>query len=119
MSESLSPNEVAIVIRARQIQKEKGLVEVLDVAGICKAAGISRKTGYQWAEKHTNGAIEQQQLLADRLVRLETEHAKLKEDFAQVSFENRGRKLAWEIHGVDELLAVKKNTPARKPRKKQ
>jgi hypothetical protein len=27
-----------------------------------------------------------------------------------VSFENEGRKLAWEIHEIDKLLAEKKST---------
>jgi hypothetical protein len=35
-----------------------------------------------------------------------------------VDFENEGRKIAWEIHEVDALLAAKKNTIA-KPKKKK
>ena len=39
MTEPLSPEEVAILIRARQIQKDKGLIDDMDISGICKAAG--------------------------------------------------------------------------------
>ena len=119
MAEPLSPEEVAILIRARQIQKDKGLIDDIDISGICKAAGISRKTGYQWAEKHLSTAAREQQGLEDRLARLQSDYAKLKQDFDQVSFENRGRKLAWEIHGVEELLAAKKNTSTKNQKKKR
>ena len=119
MSDSLGPEEAAILIRARRIQKDKGLVEDIDITGICKAAGISRKTGYQWAEKYARDSVEEQKVLEEQLAKLQAEHAKLKEDFAFVSFENRGRKLAWEIHRVDELLEAKKNTSTRKPKKKR
>ncbi len=119
MPEPLSPEEVAILIRARQIQKDKGLIDDMDISGICKAAGISRKTGYQWAEKHLSAAAREQKALEERLTRLQSEYDKLKQDFDQVSFENRGRKLAWEIHGVEELLAAKKNTSAKNKKKKR
>jgi TolA-binding protein len=46
--------------------------------------------------------------LEEQLARLQAEHEKLNRDFDQLSFENRGRKLAWKIHRVDELLAAKK-----------
>ena len=51
MAEHFDPQEVAILIKARQLLKAKGLGKDADVTGICEAAGISRKTGYQWAEK--------------------------------------------------------------------
>ncbi len=45
----LSAEEVATLIRARRILKEKQLPKDLDVKAICEMAGVSRKTGYQWA----------------------------------------------------------------------
>lgn len=117
MSESLSPEQVAILIRARQILKDKGLAADTDISGICKAAGISRKTGYQWAEKQSSA--ERQKDLEEKLAQLESDYDKLRKDFDEVSFENRGRKLAWEIHRVDELLAAKKNTSVSKKSKKR
>jgi hypothetical protein len=42
MTEPLSPEEVAVLIRARQIQKDKGLEDDIDISGICKAAGTMR-----------------------------------------------------------------------------
>ena len=41
MEKQFSADEVAILIRARKIIKEKGLPKDIDVSGICDAAGIS------------------------------------------------------------------------------
>jgi hypothetical protein len=46
--------------------------------------------------------------MRQELERLREEHEKLKQLFDDVRFENEGRKLAWKIHKVDELLAEKK-----------
>jgi hypothetical protein len=117
MAQSLTPEEVAILIRARQIQRDKGLAKDADVSSICEAAGVSRKTGYQWTEKHT--PKQDRKELEEKLARLQAEYDQLKKDFDEVDFENRARKLAWEIHHVDELLAAKKNTSASKTKKKR
>jgi transposase len=120
MTESLSAEEVAILIRARQIQKDKGLDKDFDVSSVCQKAGVSRKTGYQWAQRHSPEAAGQSRKeLEEKLARLQAEHEKLKEDYEQVDFENRARKLAWEIHHVDELLAAKKNTSQGQTNKKR
>lgn len=106
MGEELTQEEVALLIRARKIVNAKRLPRSIDVGGICERAGISRKTGYQWAER-----LEQQETQGERLkeelAQLQEAHEKLKREFDDVSFENRGRKLAWEIHRVDELLKKK------------
>lgn len=52
---------------------------------------------------------EQERNYARQLAQLKAEHEHLKERYRRVDIENEGRKLAWEIHGVDELLAAKKN----------
>lgn len=119
MSESLSSEEVAIIIRGRRILKSKGIATDIDVAGICNAAGVSRKTGYQWAEKHTGSQKNYCKELEAKLEKLQFDYDKLKKDNDWLGFENRGRKLAWEIHRVDELLADKKNTIGRKKEKKR
>lgn len=108
MATELTSEEVAIMIRARQLFREKGLSPNADISEICEAAGISRKTGYQWVEKHSENAIEQQKALETELTRMKAEHARLKKEFDEISLENRGRKLAWEIHGIDAYLASKK-----------
>ena len=118
MSAKMTAEEVAIMIRARQLVRDKGLAPDADVTAICKAAGISRKTGYQWAEKHTTGAVEQQKRLESQLTQIKAEHDKLQKDYEWISFENRGHKLAWEIHRVDEWLAIKKNTSTNKQNKR-
>ena len=48
--------------------------------------------------------------LGDELRRLGVENEEWGRRYEQERFENEGRKLAWQIHGVDELLAAKKNT---------
>jgi hypothetical protein len=110
MNKSLTAEEVAILIRSRRILKEKGLAVDIDVSGICEAAGVSRKTGYQWAEKHPGPDPARQAELEAEIQKLRAEHEQLKKDHEWLSFENRGRKLAWEIHHVDELLAEKKSS---------
>ncbi|MBU1487474.1 hypothetical protein KKH56_05445 [bacterium] len=110
MNEDLSPDEVAILIRGRKILNAKGLSKDADVKKICEEAGISRKTGYQWATKLEQKRESEVDDLQERFNRLQAEHGELKKRYDDVRFENEGRKLAWKIHGVDELLASKKNT---------
>jgi hypothetical protein len=119
VNKSLTPEEVAIIIRSRQILKEKGLSSDIDVSGICKAAGVSRKTGYKWSEKNYGNDKTQHEELEAELKKLKAEHEQLKKDYDWVSFENSGRKLAWEIHEVDKLLAAKKNSTRSKQEKKR
>ena len=108
MSSKLTADEVAQVIHARKILKARGLCSDTDVKTICQTARISRKTGYQWANKE--GSDSQQHALGEELERLKAEHEDLKKRFDDVRFENDGRKIAWEIHEVDKLLAEKKST---------
>ena len=119
MSEALSPEEVAVMIRARQIEKAKGLAKEADVSSICKAAGISRKTGYQWAQKYSPDACHTQKEFKEQISHLEAERRRLEKELDEVQFENEGRKLAWEIHRVDELLAEKKNSHDKGKKKKR
>jgi len=107
MMDKLQPDEAAILIRGRKIINAKGLPRDVDVTNICDLAGISRKTGYQWADNIDSGDKEAEKLRQE-LERLREEHEKLKQLFDDVRFENEGRKLAWKIHKVDELLAEKK-----------
>lgn len=118
MVETLTQEEVALLIRARQLLKDKGLSKDSDVKSICEAAGISRKTGYQWASS-VESANEEERALREELTRLKAEHEDLKKRYERSQWENEGRKLAWEIHGVDELIASKKNTIDKERRKKR
>ena len=119
MSQKLSPEEVAVVIKAKKILKARGLSPDTDVKTICQAAGVSRKTGYQWANKEISASDCQQQVLQEQLERLKAEHEDLKKRFDDVRFENEGRKIAWEIHEVDKMLAEKKSTINRTKNKKR
>jgi len=53
------------------------------------------------------------------LAQVQAEYARLKKEFDQISLENRGRKLAWEIHGIDAYLASKKSTMSSRKKKKR
>lgn len=117
MNEQMSLDEVAILIRGRKILKARGLPKDADVKTICEAAGISRKTGYQWASKLEQTNDDQEHELQADYDHLKAEHGEFQKRYEDLRFENEGRKLAWRIHGVDELLASKKNTM--RSRKKQ
>ncbi len=110
MSEKLSKEEVGILIRAKKIMRAKGFDKDVDVSTICQTAGISRKTGYQWAERYVKSPEDPDGQLSQKLGRVEAEHEALKKLYDDVCFENEGRKLAWDIHGVDEMLRLKKST---------
>lgn len=119
MADELNPQEVAIVIRAQQILKANGLSKQANVKRICEAAGISRKTGYQWANNLKLSDDEALNCARADVARLKTEYEKLEKRYQFLEIENEGHKLAWEIHGVDELLAAKKNTTQRSKKKKR
>jgi hypothetical protein len=119
MSDNLTPEEVAILICARRLQKEKGLAPDSDVKTLCDQAGISRKTGYQWQKRLLNASKGVEEKLRQQLEQLKVEHEKLKKDYDDVCWENRGRKIAWEIHEVDALLAEKKSITTKNKKKKR
>lgn len=108
MSQLLSPDEVALVIQGRKILKARDFDQNTDIKTLCEAAGISRKTGYQRAQKLMEPAVSEEQSIYAEIERLRAEHKVLKRRFDDVRFENEGRKIAWEIHEVDKLLAEKK-----------
>lgn len=119
MPENLTPEEVAVLIRARRLLKEKGFAADTDVKALCDQAGISRKTGYQWEKRLLNSSTGIEEKLRRDLEQLNAEHEKLKKDYDDIRWENRGRKIAWEIHEVDALLAEKKSTTAKGKKKKR
>lgn len=107
MTGNLTSEEVATVIRARQLEKKAGLERGVDVKTLCEYAGVSRKTGYEWVKKVFGGEGEKENELRLDYDRLKAEHETLTRDLEQLRFENEGRKIAWEIHRVDELLKKK------------
>lgn len=119
MSQPLSPDEVALVIQGRKILKAKSFDRNTDIKTLCQAAGISRKTGYQRAQKLMEPAVSEEQSIYAEIEQLRAEHEALKRRFDDVCFENEGRKIAWEIHEVDKLLAEKKSTTAKRKRKRR
>lgn len=121
MNKDLSQEEVGILIRGKKILRAKGLPMEADVKSICEAAGISRKTGYQWAGKVGSAAKqnEVEHSLRQEIDRLKAKHAELEKRYDDVRFENEGRKIAWKIHGVDEFIADKKNTTSSRRKQKR
>ena len=108
-----------MLIKSRQILRARGLKLDADVKTICQAAGISRKTGYKWADQSGPEARERDDELRGELARLQAEKEELEKRYDDINFENEGHKLAWKIHGVDELIRSKKNIsrPARKEKR--
>ena len=121
MNKNLSQEEVGILIRGKKMLRAKGLSMDTDVKSICEAAGISRKTGYQWAEKMESAdrQNEIEHTLRQENERLKTEYTELEKRCDDLRFENEGRKIAWEIHGVDEFIASKKNTSSSRKKQKR
>ena len=118
MDEKLSRDDLAVMIRARQLSKKIGLAPDANIKTICEHAGISRKTGYQWAEKFCGCTAGNESQLAREFEQLKAEHEGLKKDLNEVRIENEGHKIAWEIHEVNELLAEKKSITTKRKRKK-
>ena len=112
MNGDLNQEEVGILIFGKKILRAKKLPMDADVKSICEAAGISRKTGYQWAGKIDSAAKQNdvEHSFRQEIDRLKAEYAELEKRYDDVRFENEGRKIAWRIHGVDEFIATKKNT---------
>jgi len=109
MEHDLSSDDVAILIRAKRIQKEKG-IEATSVSDICSTAGISRKTGYKWAAQHETEQQDKQKALSEELATLQTTHEELLQNHDELHFQHEGLKLAWKIHRVDEMLVSQKKT---------
>jgi AraC-like DNA-binding protein len=117
MPKKLSPDNVAAVIRARKILKANEFDRNTDIKTLCAAAGISRKTGYQRARKMMQGAESKEE--PSELKQLRADNEDLKQQLDDVRFENEGRKVAWEIHEVDKLLAEKKSITVKRKGKRR
>ncbi len=74
--EKLTSEEVKALIKASRIAREKGLKPGANVKEICKKAGISRKTGYQWL-KEDDAAKKRKDEDLQKLVHLKVDHQKL------------------------------------------
>ena len=90
MTEELSAEEVAILIRARRILRQKGLSADADVSAICKAGGVSRKTGYQWAQKQEQEDQKNKEALKE-YVDLQVKYSELKKEYEWINFQNLGQ----------------------------
>jgi transposase len=117
-TEKLNREEIATLIKAQQISKSKGIPPGANISEICKICGVSRKTGYKYLNVIDKNEKESR-LMEKELSKLEEKYTKLEERYDDLRFENEGRKLAWEIHSIDELLAEKKTTSRKRKRKKR
>lgn len=117
MNDRPSPEEVAVMIRARQLMRQYGLAPDADIKTICEHAGTSRKTGYQWAQKLADKPEGGEDALRGEPETLRTEHEALEKAFDDLRFENEGRKIAWKIH-VGDSTGEKKLSRNRKKRRR-
>lgn len=83
MSVKMTAEEVAIMIRARQLFREKGLAPNAYISEICQAAGISRKTGYQWTQKHAENVSERKKAIENEMAQIKAELYILKKETAK------------------------------------
>ena len=107
MSNRLTPEEVAILVKARKILKEKGLPKDADVTRICEEAGISRKTGYQWAEKLGSLPEEQKRLKQENEALAEKSYGEEEKKDAVSFYRGRERPLrhaAWVMQVNEQSL---------------
>jgi hypothetical protein len=106
MNDKPSPEEVAVMVRARQLLKKYGMAPEADIKTICENAGTSRKTGYEWAKKFLDKPDGEE--TRSEFESLRKEHEALEKAFDDLRFENEGRKIAWKIHGGDLIAGKKK-----------
>ena len=119
MEYKMSHDDIAVMIRSRQISRQTGLSPAADIKTICEYAGISRKTGYQWTDSFFGDSEEKTRSLERENEILKAENKRLEKELVDVRFENEGRRLAWEVHKVDELITGKKNSTHNLKRRKQ
>ncbi len=118
MSISLAKEEVSTVVNSRRILREKGIDPNTDVKTLCRKAGISRKTGYKWAnEQVVSDLVERINALEADLSRACEKSVAAEKEHADLRFRLECREAAWEIHGVEELLSKKKDIRKRKSAK--
>ena len=118
MSAILTKEEVSTVVNARRILRQNGLDPNMDVKSLCDIVGISRKTGYKWAdENHVPELSHQINSLESELKTQEEARSSAEKKVSDLRFEVDCHKAAWEIHGVDDLLVKKKDIRSRKSKK--
>lgn len=104
--EELTSEEIKTFIKASQLARGKGIKQGASIKEICKIAGISRKTGYQWL-KDEEASVKNKEEEFQKLVHLKVDHQKLLQKHARLQFENEGMHIAMEIHGMDEVIKKK------------
>ncbi len=114
--EELTSEEIKILIKASRLAREKGIKRGASIKEICKIAGISRKTGYQWL-KDEEASIKKKDEEFQKFIHLQVDHQKLLQKNARLCFENEGMHIAMEIHGVDEAIKKKLAMNQKKKRK--
>ena len=90
--EELTPEEVKTLIKASRLAREKGIKQVTSVKEICKIAGISRKTGYQWL-KDEEASIKKKDEEFQKLIHLKVDHQKLLQKHAKCMVQNHIKKV--------------------------
>lgn len=115
MSVKLTKEELSTIVNGRRILREKGLDPNMDVKTLCREAGISRKTGYKWADQHVVSDLsEKNKRIESELKRQEKKRAADKKELSDLRFKLDCHQAAWDIHEVDEWLSKKKDIKRRK-----
>lgn len=106
-----SKEEIAAVLHAAEILKQKGSDEKINVSQFCREAGISRKNAY----KHKKNIYPDASSLEEKLRRIEQEKAEIEKKLAHVEKRAREADLYWELRNILVALNrdVKKNGAAR------
>ncbi len=111
----LTKEELATVVNGRRILRKKGLNPNTDVKTLCQEAGISRKTGYQWADEHIVSDLLKKNKSFESELNLQEEKCAVSEkEIADLRFKIECHQVALEIHGIDKHLLKKKGIIKRK-----
>ena len=115
MSIKLTKEELSTVVNGRRILRKKGLNPNTDVKTLCQEAGISRKTGYQWADEHiVSDLLKKNKSFESELNRQKEKSATAEKESADLRFKIECHQVAMEIHGIDKHLLKKKGIIKRK-----
>ncbi len=108
---TFSKEEIATVLHAAEILKQKGSDEKINVSQFCREAGISRKNAY----KHKKNIYPEASSLEEKVRRIEQEKAEIENKLAHAEERAREADLYWELRNILVALNrdVKKNGPVR------
>ena len=114
---TFSKEEIAAVLHAAEILKQKGSDEKINVSQFCREAGISRKNAY----KHKKNIYPDASSLEEKVRRIEQEKAEIESKLAHAEKRAHEADLYWELRNILVALNrdIKKNGPVRTRKQQQ